>query len=144
MTHRWYPSILSIVCLAVTLSVGPIKADTLNAALRVYGLEAKGNEEPVWTPSGEVRTWTAKSTRFNEKYQAPEFPEIQQTFEYGDKFRFVTTKTARGRIVISLYSGDELLAYAQDNLLGDSCALSYTHTTGGGVLRFDILVWTHP
>lgn len=144
MTHPRHPSILSIVCFVVTMSAGATKADTLNAALRVYGLEAKGNEEPVWTTSGEARKWSSKSKGFNETYQAPEFPDIEQTFEYGDKFRFVATKTPRGRIVISLYSDDELLAHSQDNLLGDSCALSYTHTTGGGVLRFDILVWTHP
>lgn len=120
------------------------RCDTLNVTLRTFALHGKGLEEPIWEPTGKDRKWVVKSKRFDEKYQAPEFPEVEETFEYIEEFRLVSTKTLRGRTVISLYSGDELLAHSQDNLLGDACALSYTHTTGGSVLKFEIKTWTHP
>lgn len=120
------------------------RSDTLNVTFKAFALQGKASEEPIWIPTGKDRKWVVKSVRFDEKYQAPEFPEVEETVEFGEEFRLVSTKTLRGRIVIDLYSGDMHLAHSQDNLLGDACALSYTHTTGGGVLKFEIKTWTHP
>lgn len=122
----------------------PLLAESIHVTFREYVLKGQGEGEPIWEQQGKDQVWIAEAAAPSEKYDLPVFPEITGTSKMIEEVTFTATKTGRGRIVIDLNEGETHLAHAQDNLLGDSCALSYTYSTGGGVVKIEILVWTHP
>jgi len=134
---------LPLLLLALSLTY-PLSADVIHVTAREYLLKPRGKEEPVWEQHGKDQVWTRESQGVHGNSNAPKFPDVEGASTIEEEVRFSATKSGRGRIVISLTEGEKQLAQAQDNSFGDSCALSYTHTTGGGIFKIEILVWTHP
>jgi len=97
----------------------------------------------VWEQHGEDQKWTELNAGVHESQGTPKFPEITGNSKIEKNIQFNATKSGRGRIVISLSEGDKLLTSVTDHSFGDSCGLSYTYETGGGVFKIEILVWTH-